>query len=423
VKVFVAKQPVYNTVEEVIGYDLLYRKDSKNIFPSIDGDLATAEVIINTYLNIGLERLNEGKFLCFQFTERLLEQRLPTYFNPNDVVIKISREVVPTKKLMKIMQELKELGFIIAVNEHFFAQDFLLAKTFLPYIDIIEVDFRNRASKDKSKIEKMARECGIKLLAQKIETKEQFVQAKERGYSCFGGYFFSEPLIESAYELPLIFSSTYHSIQDKVLEEDELADMIEKDLSFSIKLLRLLNISTHHKQKICSIREAISILGVEEIRKWMELLAASYVIREERQLSEELTIVTLTRAKLCELIARQIEAYKPSCYYLLGLISAIEKINSDSMEAILQGLPLQDEMYEALQGKENHYRLVLDLVEAVESANWKGISNLCNRMNLTERDLFRIYAESLNWTKKMIQKEKIENGNASLLALLTYNSL
>ena len=90
-EVFVARQPIFNIEEEIVGYELLYRKDLTNVFPYIDGDQATAEVIINSYLNIGLERLTEGKKCSIHFTENLLEQKLPTYFNPNDLVVKISK--------------------------------------------------------------------------------------------------------------------------------------------------------------------------------------------------------------------------------------------------------------------------------------------------------------------------------------------
>ena len=113
----------------------------------------------------------------------------------------------------------------------------------------------------------------------------------------------------------------------------------------------------------------------------------------------------LTRAKLCENIGSLIGSPYPSGFYLIGLISMIEKINQESMEEVLEGLPLKEEIYEALMGKENTYRNVLNLVQAVEQADWKIMSEQCKKLNITERDLFRLYAESLNWTNDSCQEE------------------
>jgi c-di-GMP-related signal transduction protein len=408
-EVFVARQPIFNIEEEIVGYELLYRKDLTNVFPYIDGDQATAEVIINSYLNIGLERLTEGKKCSIHFTENLLEQKLPTYFNPNDLVVKISK-VKPSSKLIKICKELKELGYSISLSECIFKQDNPYSFELLPYIDTIKVDFRKEVSHQYERIEQLASEYDITLLAEKIETYEAYEEAKSRGYELFQGYLFSEPLIESTYEVPTVFSSYYQDIQNKSLEEidvDELTDVIERDLSFSIKLLKLINTaSVGVDRKICSIREAISFLGVEEIQKWIYLLSARESLEKQSVLSDELVRMTLTRAKLCETIATQAGTDDPDAYYMAGLISSMGEIVSQSMEEILGGLPLRTEIHDALLGKKNEFKEVLDLVEAVETAKWKAISEICNRLNISERELFRIYAESLNWTSEMIQAEK-----------------
>jgi c-di-GMP-related signal transduction protein len=408
-EVFVARHPVFNSKEEIVGYDLLYRKDLTNAFPYIDGDQATAEVIINSYLNIGIERLTEGKKCSIHFTENLLEQKLPTYFNPNDLVVKISK-VKPSSKLIGICKELKELGYTISFSECIVQQDNPYSAELLPYIDIIKVDFRKEFSHRQERIEQLAAGYDITLFAEKIETYQAYEEAKNRGYELFQGYLFSKPLIESTYEVPTVFSAYYEEIKNKSVEEldvDELTDVIERDLSFSVKLLRLINTSSVSADwKICSIREAISFLGVEAVQKWIHLLSARESLEKQSVLSDELVRMTLTRAKLCETIATQAGADYPAAYYMAGLIYSMGEIVSQSMEEILGGLPLRAEIHDALMGEKNEFKDVLDLVEAVETAKWKAISDICRRLNISERELFRIYAESLNWTTEMIQAEK-----------------
>ena len=142
-KVYVAKQPIYDIHENIVGYDLLYRQDSTNAFPEIDRDQATAEVIINTHLNIGLRRLTEGKPYCIQFTERLLDQKLPTFFDPDELVVKLSDDVPLSYKLVEIIRELKQLGYDLIINESSVHHQSPFLDDLLTNIKYLELDFSN----------------------------------------------------------------------------------------------------------------------------------------------------------------------------------------------------------------------------------------------------------------------------------------
>lgn len=418
-EVFVAKQPVYNIWEEIVAYELFYRKDMTNIFPYIDGDQATSDVIINSFLNIGIDRISQGKRCGIQFTENLLEKKLPTLFNPKDIIVKINNQVKPSDKVIQMLKELKELGYFISINEGFLHCNQANIITILQNIDAIEVDFLKDFSEKQKEIEEAAIRHNIQLLADKIETKEAFEEAKMRGYEFFQGYYFSEPVIISTYEIPTVFTSCYQSSQNGMIEnldEEELVELLEKDLSLSIKLLRLINRnSIKNDKKICSIRRAIALIGLDGVKKWIHILSARKLMVEQNRLSSELTRQTLTRAKFCETIAKQTGTEQTSGYYMTGLMSTLEEIVSYTMEEILEDLPLSDKIHDALVGKENEFKAVLDLAEAVERAKWKEINTICKKLNITDRELFRIYAESLNWTKQMIQAEKTASGEDQLL--------
>lgn len=403
-KVYVAKQPIYDINEHLVGYELFYREDCNNAFPQIDEDQATAEVIINTHLNIGLHRITGGKPYCIQFTETLLKQKLPNFFNPEEIVVKLSNNMTLSKEIIEIVGELKQLGYRIVMNETLIHKDFPFLEDILCNIEFLEVDFSNGVMEHHHEIERLARKHEIQLLAEKIETPDLYVQAKKRGYSLFQGYLFSEPVIESTFEIPAVFGTKrmLENYQIDSMKEDEIVELIEKDLSFSIKLLRLMNTNWSQTQKVCSIRTAILLIGLEEVQKWIQLLSIRYSLKAPIQLSEEMNRLTLTRAKLCENIGILMGSPYPAGYYLIGLISIIEKFNYESMEEILDGIPIKEEIYEALMGMENKYKLVLDLVQAVEQANWKEISEKSIRLQIPERDVFRLYAESLNWSKDSI---------------------
>lgn len=407
-KVYVAKQPIYDITENIVGYELFYREDSNNVFPQIDGNRATAEVLIHTHLNIGLHRITEGKPYCVQFTAPLLEQKLPTFFSPEEIIVKVSNHILLSQEIVEILGELKRLGYRILINETLINKDLSFLDDLFGNIEYMEVDLSNGFMEHHYEIEMFAKKYGIQLLAEKIETPELYALAKKRGYSLFQGYFFSEPMIESTFEIPAVFGSDHLLKHDQIhsMDEDQLVELIEKDLSFSIKLLRLMNGSSKQNQKVCSIRKAVSLIGLEEVQKWVQILSIRYSLKAPIQLSNEMNLLTLTRAKFCENIGILIGSPYPSGFYLIGLISMIGKINDESMEEILNGIPIKVEIYEALMGVENQYRLVLDLVQAVEQANWKEISKTSIKLKITERDVFRLYAESLNWSKNAVPSEK-----------------
>jgi c-di-GMP-related signal transduction protein len=413
-EVFVAKQPIFNKDEEIVGYELLYRNDFTNISPLINGDKATADVIINSYLNIGIDRISEGKPCYINFTENLLARKMPTYFNRQDIVIEIMDTVVPDEGLVTTCKELKQSGYTIALDQYMYDSQNNYSVDLLKYVDIVKVDFLGLSEEQRDSLEVVLKQFPIKLAAKKIETQFAYEQAKAKGYDLFQGYYLAEPDIISAYEIPMVFTSFFEEIQQMSLEEldnlsiDELTEKIEKDLSLSIKLLKLVNSShTGETNKISSIREAISLLGMIEIKKWIHVLSERKIFGERKQISNKKVELTLTRAKLCEEIARQmgVPIYARN-FFMTGLISKIDIIASRSMEEILADLPLMDEIHDALMGKENKLREVLDLVTAVENAQWSSINEKCKDLNINERDLFRCYAESLNWTTEMIQLEK-----------------
>ncbi|MCS0672034.1 EAL and HDOD domain-containing protein [Cytobacillus firmus] len=191
-EVFVARQPIFNSKEEVFAYELLYRNNQVNAFPEIDEDQATAEVIINSFLNIGIDYLSEGKPCFINFTEKLLKLKLPAYFRPREIVVEILETVEPSAELVNICKDLKELGYQIALDDYVFNETNPFARQLLKYADIIKVDFLNTPKDMREKIEMLVNHLKIKTVAEKVETRESYEEAKSKGYDYFQGYFFCE---------------------------------------------------------------------------------------------------------------------------------------------------------------------------------------------------------------------------------------
>ncbi|WP_066299431.1 EAL and HDOD domain-containing protein [Bacillus sp. FJAT-29937] len=411
-EVFVARQPILNANEEVFGYELLYRRNEKvNAFPNIDGDQATTELIVNSFLNIGIDKLSNGKPCFINFTEKLLKLRLPTYFRPREIVVEILESIEPSAELVEICKELKELGYQIALDDFVFNEENKYSYDLLKYADFVKVDFLSTTAEMREKIEWIVKSMNLKLVAEKVETREEFNEARKRGYHYFQGYFFAKPSILSTRDIPAYFHSYYEMIQNFATNEpsiDRITELIERDISLSYKLLKLINSPAFRpKQKINSIKQAVVLLGLIELEKWIYVLAVRESTIEKRSISQETIQISLTRAKLCEEIAKMKVKRAPSrSYFMTGMFSIMDSILSMPMNMVLKELPLEEEICDALNGRSNQLKDVLDLVLAVETAQWNVISEKCKEMSIDEKDLFKLYAESLNWSNELVSEEK-----------------
>jgi c-di-GMP-related signal transduction protein len=411
-EVFVARQPIFTNNKEVFGYELLYRNNQENNFSDINGDEATADVIINSFLNIGIDEISNGKPCFLNFTEKLLQLKLPTYFNPKEIVVEILETIEPSLELLKICKELKGLGYQIALDDFVLDEQNPYTFALFRFVDILKVDFRKTTLIMREKIEKIAKECKIKLLAEKIETRMEFNQANLKGYEYFQGYFFAEPAIVSTKDIPTYFHSYLEIINTLSGAEpriDRIAKWIEQDLSLSYKLLKLINSPAFRpKQKIRSIQQAIVMLGLKEIQKWIYVLAIRDLSVRKQGFSNELITISLTRAKMCELLVRGKKESSNSPYFLTGMFSLMDSLLNTSMETVLNTLPLHEDIADALSGKQNHLRDMLDLAIAVEKGNWEDVSEICQKLGIIEKVVFSDYFQSLAWSTNLMKMDNFQ---------------
>ncbi|MDQ0214359.1 EAL and modified HD-GYP domain-containing signal transduction protein [Oikeobacillus pervagus] len=394
--IHVARQPIFNRFEKTVAYELLYRNNSTtNQANIVNADQATISVIKNSLINIGISRISEGKKLFINFTENLLLLEAPFFFSKEEIVIEILEDVMAKNEVLKICQKLKDHGYSIALD------DFVLHKDnqgFLPYADIIKVDFLNTSAEQRMQMKrKLSHLHHIHWLAEKVETREQMKEAMEQGYHFFQGYFFCEPMILSGESIPH-FSTEYFKILKELNQEspniDVITDLIEKDLPLAYQLLKLLNKAAFYtRQPIKTIRQAIMIIGFNHLKKWMAFLFLNHT---NHKCSEEIIQTSLIRANTLEKISPYIHAKQSSSqYFLLGLFSVIDVLIGRPMEEILKELPLDVEIKRALLNEGNDAQYVLNIVKQVERGNWDDARDLCTKIQLNEEVVFEAYHHAL----------------------------
>ncbi|HEY4550372.1 MAG TPA: HDOD domain-containing protein [Bacillus sp. (in: firmicutes)] len=399
--VFVARQPIFNRGEQSVAYELLYRKSEVNSYTHIDGDEATADVIINGFFNIGVEELSEGKKCFINFTENLLNLKLPTYFEPESIVVEILEDIPINKELVSICQELKELGYTIALDDFAIQESYELLPELLKYIDIIKIDFLQTSLYDRRRMITRYKSHQVSFLAEKVETREEFELALKDGFDLFQGYFFSKPDVLSAQDIPAYFQTHYQISEELSKQEpniNDIASKIEQDVALSYKLLRLINTAAFFtRNKINSIKHALVFIGLKEFKKWIYVLTIKQIDHEKNTGQEEVIKLSLIRAHLCEQLSQKIGKNDPSPYLLAGMFSLIDNLLHCSIDDALQKLPLSDEIKDAINGTDNEIGKVLNWTIQIEKCNW-NLSDL----PLTTNEISECYRNAIQWSNLLL---------------------
>lgn len=402
-KVFVARQPIFNQKESVCAYELLYRSnEEQNVFENNNPDEATIEVLINSLINIGINQISDNHLSFINFTENLLLQRLPLLLPAKQIVVEILEDVRPTPAVIEACRELKRKGYILALD------DFVLkdqSHPLLHFADIVKIDFLLTTPEERKELVQTLSKHSIQLLAEKVETREQFEEAKSLGYTYFQGYFFSKPVIMKGQVVPkgglLSYNDLYMELNQEEPNVKKIAQLIEQDVSFSYKILKLVNSPSYFtRHKVGSIEKAVVILGIDEIKKMVYLLSLQ---ADQSDSNHEIFQFSLMRGKLCERLAQlNRNFFEPSECFLIGLFSYIDVILGVSLEEALDELALKDSIKDTLLQKNNQQeQYLLQMAKHLERGEWEMVEQHLSFLNVTKDDVYQLYLETIEWVNEI----------------------
>ncbi len=399
----VARQPIFDREEEVYGYELLYRDGVDNAYNSdVDGDEATSQVLSNSFLTIGIDEVTGGKRAFINFTGNLLKDQTPVMFDNQIIVIEVLETVKPTEEIIAACRELKEQGYILALDDFVFSSEYI---SLLKLADIIKVDFLNTDKETRRKLVKIANKLDLELLAEKVETREEFETAVETGYSYFQGYFFSKPVLLKGKDLPTYPGNYLHALQEINRSEpdiDKVAEAISRDVSLSYKLLQLINSAAFMvRNEVDSIKNALMLLGIDEVEKWLNLMVVREIGKDKAQ---EVVRISLIRAKFAELIAERIgEQNRKSEFFMMGLFSLMDVLMNRSLGEILKELPIAKSIKRSLRGMPGTMKDVYELVVAYEKGNWEQFSTYTSQLELAEEEGGELFLKAIDWSNEILE--------------------
>ncbi|MDR3585895.1 MAG: HDOD domain-containing protein [Desulfosporosinus sp.] len=393
--VFVARQPIFDRFKKLFGYELLFRDGSKNYYEHVDGDEASNTVIANSFLTMGMQTVTGGKRAFINFTTNLLKNKVATSLPKDMIAVEILEDVEPDEEVIFACKNLKELGYLLVLD------DFVYHPRFQPLIelaDIIKIDFLSTSYEERISILQQIGSTRIKFLAEKIETLEQYEEAFHLGFSYFQGYYFSQPVILSAKEIPnskLNYLRLLYEINQPTVNFEELEMILREDVSLSYKLLKFLN-SAHFsfRSKVNSIRQALILLGTDEVRKWASLITLKGLGEDK---PDQLILSSIIRAKFGEVIAQKIGLKdQASNAFFMGMFSMIDVFLDRPLTEIFLELPIPDQVKKALEGEDNQLRDIFELIVSYEKGHWNQFSLYAQKLRIDESIVPQYYFDALD---------------------------
>ncbi|SDU47427.1 EAL and HDOD domain-containing protein [Desulfobacula phenolica] len=368
--IFVARQPVFTAQKKLWGYELLFRLGFKNAFPDIDGDVATSNVLANTFFSFEIKEILGNKPGLINFTKELILQKTPLLFPQQHFIIEVLENIEPDREILLALKEFHEKGFKIALD------DFVYHEKFIPMMemcDIIKFDLMATPLETLTGIVKDIRSnYSITLLAEKVETYEEFELAKDMGFDLFQGYFFSRPEILSKKEISssqITKLKLINEVGKKELDIKKIESLIKKDVSVSFKLLKFINSAYFARPTpINTIKDAITYLGMEELRKFINIIAVSDLSESK---PNELIRSSVIRARLCEQFGTVFKThFTTEELFTLGLFSVMDAMLDIKMKDVLKNITFSEKIKDGLLGKDKEFKKILKIVVSLERGEW-----------------------------------------------------
>jgi EAL and modified HD-GYP domain-containing signal transduction protein len=405
VQKFVARQPILDAKENIFAYELFFRSGLESYFQCDDPDHASSSVVIDSFFLFGLQTLTQGRRAFLNFTRNLILRNYATLLPNQQVGIEILETADVDESLVRACRELKSQGYLLALD------DFVLSKELQPMIDVVDlikVDFLKTPTKVCRELMRSYGPRGISMVAEKVETREQFRMARDMGYKYFQGYFFSRPETLSGRELPA-FKLNYLWLLQAINKEEpdlfEIENVIKREPSLVYRLLRYLNSAIFgFSVQIRSIRHALTLLGMNELRKWTSLVALSGMGADRPSALMNSLVI---RAKFCEALAPLVgQQARALDLFLMGLLSMIDTVLERPLPEILHQLAVSAEVKTALLSGGNQMRQILDLVVATEKGHWPRLSFLASALKIPEDSVTEAYLQSLQWSQELFQVDQ-----------------
>ena len=393
--VSIARQPILDPKARVFGYQLLYDCGPA---PLDSADTAAARTLSEAVLSIGVDALSCGRPLFMPLTRPLLLGGAGSLLPPSTVLC-LDEQISGDVEVVAACQQLREQGFSLAVTQFGPTATTPELLTFAKYA---RVDLRRTRAVDWKAVATHLTARGIKPIAERVENAEVAGAAIAAGFHLLQGYYFCRPSTFLSAQIParrLAYIKLLSALNRDEVSMDEVEALVAHDLSLSVRVLRAVNSAAFGiRHEVTSLRHALVLLGLAQVRKWASVWAMAGLGEGD---TSGIVGMSLVRARCCEYLAEVMPQREGGGYFLLGLCSMLDIILRRPMHIAIEDLPLPQPIREALLGRANQARAVLDTVTHYERGEWDAAYRCADRLNINFDLLPDIYADAIRWARDL----------------------
>jgi c-di-GMP phosphodiesterase len=386
-EVFVARQPIFDRNLRVAGYELLFRGGDARDALVTDSEGATASVVLNSFTEIGLERIVGSKAAWVNVSRAFVLDGLAGTMPPSVVGLEILEDELLDERFVHALIELKRQGYRLALDDFEYS---VSAERVLPLADVVKLDLLALGREGMAREVARLKRFGATLLAEKVESHEDHAYCAELGCDLFQGFFFCRPELLRNHGILANRASVLEvlaALQDPGVQLGALERMIRRDVGLSFRLLRYINSAFFGLRfEISSIQQALALLGVENLKRWATLTVLASVDGKP----PELTVTALARARFCERAGERLPGPRPGELFTLGLFSVIDALMDAPIEEVVGLIPFPADMREALTERKGEKGALLECVTALEAGNFERARKLVSGAG-------ELYVEALMW--------------------------
>jgi EAL and modified HD-GYP domain-containing signal transduction protein len=402
---FLARQPILGRDQHLVAFELLFRAAGEHDDAKMTNGAAATAAVISHASQLGLEQVVGDQLAFVNADEDVLMSDFVRFLPPHKVILEILETVKPTEHVIARVLELKELGFKFALDD-------VVARSadvdkLIDLVDIVKVDLQGIARADLAQLVESLRAPGKKLLAEKVETQEEFGICLDLGFDYFQGYYFARPLILSGKKITPSEMAILHLLEllNSRADDHLVETAVKRDALISLNLLRLVNSrAAGTGRRIGTVSQALSELGRRQLRRWLQILL--YTLPGGRvELNSPLLQMAITRGKLLELMTcrlRPADVASADRAFTVGIMSLADVLFSMRMADILEKVEVADEVRAALLKREGDFGVMLKVVELLEGAQCgKVLSEALKKLRLTVKQVREIELAAFEWVQEL----------------------
>lgn len=405
-KFFLGRQPILDRNQQIVGYELLFRAADIDHAEFESYTLAVTSVISSALSSFGIHEVLGEKFGFINIHLDLLLSEMLELLPIGQIVLELLEMIKLDNQVVKRCRELREMGFLLALDDH----EFNPANTEIySAVDIIKIDILMTGMEDLPKMVRQLRKFPVKILAEKVETVEQFQICHDLGIDLFQGYFFERPIVLNRRKIDVSGLAMLKLLQQLTMDAtvDQIEQTFKENPSLSYNLLRLVNsVAIGMREKIKTLRHAILLLGINQLRRWIQL--SLFSSHDSRGMNHPLLEMAAVRGRLMENMVRQGVA---SCSqgdetaeaaFMVGILSLLDVLFEAPMEEILSSLNLDENVTSALLKRHGVLGRLLMLAEKLEITDFDSVRVLLIECGISLDQLLSAQLEAFNWRSSII---------------------